>query len=428
MTGFGSGVLTLLWGQALAELDTECAELAIPAASVVMLGCSLVLPYLPSLLGLLATTSLPLISGVFLLLTYRDLAIPTPLSLDAEISDHQAVPTPASTATLSLRDALDAPAFRTFARIAVLLFLSYFAIGSSEALQTNADAPLFAFGGDAPSLIGSACGVLLFVAFLFFAARPTFDALFRLIAPLIVGSLALLPWADLWAVFVGTTFTAVTNTILDVAAMLFIVTLAHRRHANALLGVGITQGSLHLGVVAGNVFGEQTSHSMLDGTLDIFTITLVIIAVFSLAWLFFPADRPNRGQRRSNSSGQVIGTSVATTAYLAAAAASGAISSPALAPTELSASSSQQEPSDASLSPETPASIDAVCAALAQDRGLSGRETEILGYLARGRSQPYIREELVLSKNTVATHVKHIYQKLNVHSRQELLDLIESAR
>lgn len=31
----------------------------------------------------------------------------------------------------------------------------------------------------------------------------------------------------------------------------------------------------------------------------------------------------------------------------------------------------------------------------------------------------------MLSKNTVATHVKHLYQKLNVHSRQELLDLFE---
>ena len=65
------------------------------------------------------------------------------------------------------------------------------------------------------------------------------------------------------------------------------------------------------------------------------------------------------------------------------------------------------------------------CRMLAESRGLSGREAEILGYLARGRSQPYIRDELVLSKNTVATHVKHIYQKLDVHSRQELLDLFE---
>ena len=56
---------------------------------------------------------------------------------------------------------------------------------------------------------------------------------------------------------------------------------------------------------------------------------------------------------------------------------------------------------------------------------MSTREQQILEYLAKGRSQPYIRDELILSKNTVATHVKHIYQKLNVHSRQELLDLFE---
>ena len=42
----------------------------------------------------------------------------------------------------------------------------------------------------------------------------------------------------------------------------------------------------------------------------------------------------------------------------------------------------------------------------------------------RGRSVPYIRDELVISLNTVSTHVKHIYTKAAVHSRQELLDLL----
>ncbi len=68
----------------------------------------------------------------------------------------------------------------------------------------------------------------------------------------------------------------------------------------------------------------------------------------------------------------------------------------------------------------------ATCRQLAAANGLSAREEGVLGYLAKGRSQPYIREELLLSKNTVATHVKHIYQKLDVHSRQELLDLFET--
>lgn len=132
MTGFGSGMLTLLWGQALAELDTECAELAVPAASAVMLGCSLVLPYLPPLLGLIAAASLPLASGAFLLLTYRDLAaFAQPAFLEG--ASGPSAGTGASSrqaAASSLRAVLDAPTFRTFARIAVLLFLSYFAIGS----------------------------------------------------------------------------------------------------------------------------------------------------------------------------------------------------------------------------------------------------------------------------------------------------------
>lgn len=72
---------------------------------------------------------------------------------------------------------------------------------------------------------------------------------------------------------------------------------------------------------------------------------------------------------------------------------------------------------------EDMAGIENVCLRLAEEHGLSARETEILNYLARGRSQPYIREDLMLSKNTISTHVKHIYQKLNIHSRQELIDL-----
>ena len=65
--------------------------------------------------------------------------------------------------------------------------------------------------------------------------------------------------------------------------------------------------------------------------------------------------------------------------------------------------------------------------ALAREFGLSNRETEIFLLLARGRSRPYIRDALVLSKNTVATHIRHIYEKAGIHSQQELLDLVEAA-
>lgn len=67
---------------------------------------------------------------------------------------------------------------------------------------------------------------------------------------------------------------------------------------------------------------------------------------------------------------------------------------------------------------------DARCRMLGAERGLTDREIDILRLLARGRDGRFIAEEYVLSYNTVKTHIKHIYQKLGVHSRQELLDLV----
>ena len=66
------------------------------------------------------------------------------------------------------------------------------------------------------------------------------------------------------------------------------------------------------------------------------------------------------------------------------------------------------------------------CRALAKKKGLSSREFEVLVLLCRGRSAPYIAETLYLSENTVKTYRKRIYQKLGVHDKQELLDLIDA--
>ena len=54
--------------------------------------------------------------------------------------------------------------------------------------------------------------------------------------------------------------------------------------------------------------------------------------------------------------------------------------------------------------------------AIAEKAQLTPREKEVFDLLSRGRSVPFIRDELIISRNTVATHVKHIYAKLEVHS------------
>lgn len=56
--------------------------------------------------------------------------------------------------------------------------------------------------------------------------------------------------------------------------------------------------------------------------------------------------------------------------------------------------------------------------------GLSRRELEILDLFAQGRSANWIADALVISKNTVRSHLRAIYVKLDVHTRQELLDFL----
>ena len=62
---------------------------------------------------------------------------------------------------------------------------------------------------------------------------------------------------------------------------------------------------------------------------------------------------------------------------------------------------------------------------LPKARGLSARETEVLALVLKGRDLPYIAEKLVVSKNTVRTHMRNIYAKLGVHSKQEVIDLVD---
>jgi DNA-binding CsgD family transcriptional regulator len=69
--------------------------------------------------------------------------------------------------------------------------------------------------------------------------------------------------------------------------------------------------------------------------------------------------------------------------------------------------------------------IDNQCARLAERYLLSGREEEVLRLLARGKTAQSIADETFVSFNTAKTHIAHIYQKMGVHTRQEMMDLIE---
>ena len=55
---------------------------------------------------------------------------------------------------------------------------------------------------------------------------------------------------------------------------------------------------------------------------------------------------------------------------------------------------------------------------------LSDREAEVLALYAQGETQNKIAETLGITINTAHAHIKHIYSKCDLHSRQELLDFV----
>jgi len=57
--------------------------------------------------------------------------------------------------------------------------------------------------------------------------------------------------------------------------------------------------------------------------------------------------------------------------------------------------------------------------ALGPDAELTARETEILGWVAKGLANKEVADVLGISTQTVSLHLKHIYAKLHVRSRTE---------
>ena len=65
---------------------------------------------------------------------------------------------------------------------------------------------------------------------------------------------------------------------------------------------------------------------------------------------------------------------------------------------------------------------------IAEDFSLTRREAELLPFIARGRSARVIADALFVSENTIRTHTRRILEKTDLHSKQEVIDLIERYR
>ena len=70
--------------------------------------------------------------------------------------------------------------------------------------------------------------------------------------------------------------------------------------------------------------------------------------------------------------------------------------------------------------------LEQACDLIAVEEFFTPREKDVFLLLAQGHNRLAVSQRLVVSENTVKTHMSNIYQKLGVHAQQELIDVVEA--
>lgn len=70
--------------------------------------------------------------------------------------------------------------------------------------------------------------------------------------------------------------------------------------------------------------------------------------------------------------------------------------------------------------------LQAACRRIGEEHGLSKRELDVFVLLARGYASASIQKELYIAAGTANYHTRNIYAKLGVHSRSEVIELVNA--
>lgn len=366
--GLGFAWMCILWGEALVRLSENQVDFAVLGSSAVMMLCAFIVPSLTGVAADVVVMLLPVASAAMLVATWREGA-------DRGGDDADSAPV---IACFSRSDSAEKPTAKAvmLARVLFTLAVAYFALGFLDAASVFFVAEPHAAVFDMATFFGSSVGIVLALCTIRFAVRIDFASLFRWMIPLMMLAVYLQTQWGLAGGQVAIALTAAADTCIQAIAYRYFIDLARRGALGIAMGVGAGQGSIQLGVLAGNVAANGLLGLSDPGFALSPTVGFLLILLLAFASVALPPTivrLPARGE--SDDGLEANGESAVTRT--------------------------------------------------AREYHPSERETEILGYLVRGRSQPFIQEALYLSKSTVSTHVKHIYKKLDVHSKQELIDLVE---
>lgn len=186
-------------------------------------------------------------------------------------------------------------------------------------------------------------------------------------------------------------FIAVLNTLFDAISWSVISAAAYSATTRQLQIVAIGRFAFPLGSVIGWVIGQYVaSFQELSSNLALFCGIGALLLIIGFTFVC-----------TNHSLSDLVSSSLASTD---------------LDPSELNSSLAEAHLSYLSIRTMQ----------LANQFELTQRESELLSLMIEGRTNTDIAQELFISENTVKTHIKHVYQKLGIRSREELHALANS--
>ena len=447
LTGAGSALMWVMWGQLYARLPQDAVESCAPASAFVAALLSIAAMAAPQGASIALVSAFPLVSGALLWRAWSE----TSASASADHASPPAAPLP-------LREAFGSMGRGGFGILAACMFVS---IEGSFWASASADA--------------SHAVIIFVVSALFMAVvsvsatagprRVSLSFAYRWMCPLMVaGFAAIIVLGTKTGAFAAAGVGIASRFAFCVITQMYFASYAARGAATPVQSYAVGWLFVHVGDLLGLLVSFPLQGAIGAGAIEPSGVAAVLIVALVAAVMLALNDETRflSWETPQSYAGAVCAASAAgadmttgTGAAAGAVAGAGAAGEAeaghlVLRPQSVrnaggegegeggsvseaqaagSAAASNASSSAAAPSSQNPQPVDFIgqrVALLAREHKLTPRETEVFGLLAHGRSIPYVRDALIISRDTAATHAKHIYAKLDVHSRQELIDLVMS--
>ena len=441
LTGIGSGVMWVSWGEHYARIPQEDVELFGPVSAVLGALITLGVSSMSGWVVVAVVASFPLLSGLCLIIARKEdeaggapasapggkaahvAALPTDdFSDDAETTRGTAAHTDASPDNAAHEDA------SPFSALAIPATMGRTIVGIMVACLFVCVAGALVEGRNSFDSLGIQIALLVSTLFTLVIAfisvvgprRISISFFYRWMCPaLVLGFAAIILFGDTLGSYLAFTTSVAARFAFCLITQMYFARVTSENKMTAVQAYGWGWISVHLGDFLGVLATAAFAEAIADSVITLDQVAVASMAALVVATMFVIDDKRSFASPADNLAAKDASISDDS----ADIQASGTTATPK--PTNSAKTAEDERAMDAG--PSTLSTDDRI-ASIAQEYGLTRRESEVFALLARGRSVPYVRDALVISRETAATHAKHIYAKLGVHSRQELIDLVADYR